>query len=200
MQKEEEGSNQALEEKPTEIFYPCRRGNHKICVGFVTRLKAVINCQCPCHVVPTIPLYKAIARQFERYKRSTTEEIEYDAEEQIETLVRNHLPHGSGFDSGFVFDFDESTLEPSECLKLTFAYHHMNENGYYCGWSYWTLTITPSLAMGYNFEIKADSDLTLIDDEDLDPDGFKEYADDTIAHCLDTQVPEYSVKKKEEGQ
>ncbi len=51
----------------------------------------------------------------------------------IDYLQRNHLPHGSGFDCG-------CKVVEEECvsgLKLVigFSYHHMDDNGYYDGWS-----------------------------------------------------------------
>ena len=56
-----------------------------------------------------------------------------------------HLPSGSGFDSGTTFDREESTPE-----KLIFhtSFHHMNEGGMYDGWTEHTVTVTPSFHLG----------------------------------------------------
>lgn len=57
----------------------------------------------------------------------------------IESLVKEHAPSGSGFDNGTRFDYDKSTG-----AKLIFhtSFHHMNETGYYDGWTEHTVTVT----------------------------------------------------------
>jgi hypothetical protein len=60
------------------------------------------------------------------------------------------LPHGSGIDSGIKFDSKNS--KPDR-LIFTFGFHHMNENGYYDGWTDHALIITPCLQDGYNLRI-----------------------------------------------
>jgi len=62
--------------------------------------------------------------------------------ERIETLVANHLPRGSGIDQYPTLDLDEST---EERLVFHFGYHHMNENGFYDGWTEHILIVRPSL-------------------------------------------------------
>lgn len=67
----------------------------------------------------------------------------------IDDICKNHLPHGSGFNQGTTLFYLESKPE-----KLVFIapFHHMNENGFYDGWSNLKIVITPSLQ--YNFNIK----------------------------------------------
>lgn len=93
--------------------------------------------------------------------------------ESISALVREHAPSGSGFDSGTVFDFDESTPE-----KLVFhtSFHHMTE-GMYNGWSDHTVTVKPSLV--FNFELKISG---------RDRDGVKDYIADMFQTFLSKQV------------
>jgi hypothetical protein len=71
-------------------------------------------------------------------------------EENIEKLVKNVMPSGSGFNKGTTLDLDKSTGE-----KLVFSadFHHMNEAGYYDGWSEHTVTVTASLTHGINLKI-----------------------------------------------
>ena len=71
-------------------------------------------------------------------------------EEEIERLVKAHLPSGSGLDAGVKFKLDLSSAD-----KLVFltAFHHMNENGCYDGWTNHGLTVRPSLAFGYDLKI-----------------------------------------------
>jgi hypothetical protein len=61
-----------------------------------------------------------------------------------------HLPHGSGLDCGVIFNFDESTPD-----KLVFMadFHHINDSGYYDGWSKHKVIITPSLQYGLSLRI-----------------------------------------------
>ena len=69
----------------------------------------------------------------------------------IDYLQRNHLPHGSGFDCG-------CKVVEEECvsglrLVLKFDYHHMNECGYYDGWSSHKAVVIPYFA-GISVTIK----------------------------------------------
>lgn len=59
----------------------------------------------------------------------------------LETAVKNFAPSGSGFDSGTILDEDASTDK-----KLVFrtAFHHMNETGYYDGWTWHTVIVRPA--------------------------------------------------------
>lgn len=57
--------------------------------------------------------------------------------------IMDTAPSGAGIDSGTKFDEDASTAE-----KLVFAvgFHHMNENGYYDGWTEHTIIVRPSFS------------------------------------------------------
>lgn len=70
-------------------------------------------------------------------------------ESTIESLVRDHMPSGSGFDSGTTLDMDASHAE-----KLVFhtSFHHMHDGGYYDGWTEHTITVTPSF-QGINLRV-----------------------------------------------
>ena len=63
-------------------------------------------------------------------------------EEKIETICRDFMPSGSGFDCGTKFNFELSKV--NQKLVFNSSYHHMNENGYYDGWSELTITVKPS--------------------------------------------------------
>lgn len=56
-------------------------------------------------------------------------------------LVDRYLPSGSGIDSGTKLDRDKTTAQ-----KLVFAmnFHHMNDGGYYDGWTEHELTVIPT--------------------------------------------------------
>jgi|SRR5579859_1715082 len=82
-------------------------------------------------------------------KRTDNSEWHDKHTDTIEHLVDNFLPHGSGYDSGTKIDLDRSHGE-----KLVFitSFHHMNDSGYYCGWTEHTVTVTPSFS-GINMRI-----------------------------------------------
>lgn len=67
----------------------------------------------------------------------------------IEQLCKDFMPSGSGFDSGTKIDLDASHAE-----KLVFhtSFHHMNDGGFYDGWTEHTVTVTPSFR-GINIRI-----------------------------------------------
>jgi hypothetical protein len=66
-------------------------------------------------------------------------------------LTREYLPRGSGFDNGTSFDEYEST--PDRLIFHT-EFHHMNDNGYYDGWTKHDVIVTPNLAHGINVIVK----------------------------------------------
>lgn len=94
--------------------------------------------------------------------------------ERIEQLTRDHLPAGSGFDSGCKFNFDESRPDR---LVISCDFHHMDENGFYCGWSNHSVVITPSLAFGFVLRITG-----------RDTRQIKDYISDTFNHALNAEV------------
>ena len=69
--------------------------------------------------------------------------------EMINGLVENG-PSGSGIDLGTKIDLK---LSHGEKLVLYTSYHHMNEGGMYDGWTEHKITVTPSLAFGFNLNI-----------------------------------------------
>lgn len=77
-------------------------------------------------------------------------EWEHNHTNTINRLVKKYLPSGSGFDNGTTIDLDASNRN-----KLVFntAFHHMNGGGYYDGWSYHTVTVTPDLSLGFNVKV-----------------------------------------------
>lgn len=97
-------------------------------------------------------LYQAISATLaaiENCEKSGNQEWLDKHESTIEKLICDYLPHGSGFDSGTILDREKSNPD-----KLVFHadFHHMDDNGYYCGWTEHEVIITPSLA--YEFHIK----------------------------------------------
>jgi hypothetical protein len=94
---------------------------------------------------------------------------------RILQLVKDHMPSGSGFDSGTVIDFDAST---SEKLVFDTSFHHMDEHGHYDGWTDHTVTVEPSLVYGF----------TLIDVSGQNRNDIKDYISETFDIVLTTEV------------
>lgn len=94
-------------------------------------------------------------------------------EGRIEELVSENMPSGSGFDAGTKIDF-----EASHGAKLVFttSFHHMNEVGYYDGWTEHTVTVTPSFT-GFNLRISG-----------RNRNDIKEYIGDVFHTALGVEV------------
>ena len=77
-------------------------------------------------------------------------ELDSARRDMIDSACRDYLPSGSGFDSGTNLDWNKSTAE-----KLVFetAFHHMDSNGFYSGWTHHTVTIRPSLVFGFTVTV-----------------------------------------------
>jgi len=65
--------------------------------------------------------------------------LEYN-DSEIEPFSRRWLPSGSGFDSGSQIDVGRSR---SDKLVLTTSFHHMNDAGYYDGWTNHEVIVKP---------------------------------------------------------
>ena len=55
-----------------------------------------------------------------------------------ENITLHHMPYGSGFDNGTKFVREKSN--PGKFVFET-SFHHMDGNGFYCGWTDHTVTI-----------------------------------------------------------
>ncbi len=98
-------------------------------------------------------LYRRLATLVSAYHRCVETKNtlwEEKHEEEIERLVKNFLPSGSGFDSGTTIDIDAST---GEKLVFTTSYHHMNDGGYYSGWTEHVVTVRASLQFDKDIKI-----------------------------------------------
>ncbi len=102
----------------------------------------------------------------------------------LDMIEREALPSGSGIDNGCTIDRDEST---GDRIIINLGFHHMDENGYYCGWSSHTATITASIAYGLMIDI--DSDFSGLDPDDIDEDTS--YLSGTLRHALEQPAPAY---------
>jgi hypothetical protein len=93
--------------------------------------------------------------------------------DSIDALVREHMPSGSGFDCGTKIDLDASHAEK---LVFTTSFHHMNDDGYYDGWTEHTVTVTPSFN-GFNLRIGG-----------RNRNDIKEYIHEAFSQALKTEL------------
>lgn len=68
--------------------------------------------------------------------------------EQRQDRITNILPSGSGFDSG------TKIVEASDSrIVFETAFHHINENGFYDGWTEHRVTVKPSFIFGFDITV-----------------------------------------------
>lgn len=87
--------------------------------------------------------------------------------------LTNLLPSGSGIDNGTRIDPSESHAEK---IVLLTAFHHMNDGGYYDGWTHHKIVVTPSFS-GINLRITG-----------RDLNGIKDYLYDVYEYALRQDV------------
>lgn len=121
-------------------------------------------------------LYQAIAtaivareNSYETYNQEWLENWENKLEE-----YQKLLPSGSGFDSGCEIDLDNSN---GERIRIKADFHHMNEHGFYDGWTEHTVTIRASLLFG--FEVRVNG---------VNRNNIKEYIQETFNHVMSMEV------------
>ena len=104
--------------------------------------------------------YQQLARALSWVERTTESKNPYrtNAEEAVERIMAS-APSGSGIDSGTKL-LDSVMAKPSKdygrmasAIRLQADYHHINEGGYYDGWTEHTIIIRPSLEYGFTMRI-----------------------------------------------
>jgi hypothetical protein len=99
-------------------------------------------------------LYQQFAQTFAALtacrERDLVSDWESTHQERLEQLCTTYMPSGSGFDAGTTFDDDASKPER---LVFNTAFHHMNNTGFYTGWTHHTVIVTASLVHGFTLRI-----------------------------------------------
>jgi len=132
------------------------------------------------------PVYNVLANKCRLLEQGSGwyDQIEY----QIESIMEEHFPSGSGFDSGCTLNLDDPK---GEKLIIDCPYHCMNDNGFYDGWVYPSVIITPSLCHDYNMRINwkgyGGKYKFLLD----------EYIGEVFTTCLDKEI-DYPIIKVDE--
>lgn len=98
------------------------------------------------------PLYARMAQSLEAMRNcerfGNAEWLAKHAERLAE--LSESLPHGSGLDGTVKLDTERS--KPDR-LVIVAEFHHMDDNGYYDGWTEHDIIVTPSLASKFNIRI-----------------------------------------------
>lgn len=97
-------------------------------------------------------------------------------EAAVDQLVKDFMPSGSGIDSGTKLDEAARTHNPAN-LYFTTAFHHMDENGGYDGWTEHRIIVSPSLQFGFNIKITG-----------RDRNEIKDYLHEIFSHALNREV------------
>lgn len=153
-------------------------------------------------------LYKRLARTvnaLQNCQKSKNEEWQEKHQETIDKLMEN-APSGSGIDCGTTLELDKCT---DNKLVFSLSYHHMNDQGYYCGWSEHTLEVTGNLMHG--IELNFNSDLSGVEleamipfDDDFDNEDTQEATQEDLEWVEEQtidylyEIYEYWLKEKPE--
>lgn len=99
--------------------------------------------------------------------------------------VMESAPSGSGIDNGTALipwaDMSKA-MRKSETIGFTFSFHHMDEHGFYDGWTDHKLYITPSFTSAFDMRITGP-----------DRNYIKEYLYELYQHWLTTEVDAYQI-------
>lgn len=90
---------------------------------------------------------------------------------RLDYIAHHLLPSGSGIDNGSKIDIDRST---EDSLWFTTAFHHMDEQGSYNGWTEHTVHVTPAFN-GMHITVGGP-----------DRNGIKDALAEEFFHCLST--------------
>ena len=116
-----------------------------------------------------LPLYKILARNLAIIDGANGGR----ASDRLDYIEKEFLPSGSGFDAGTKIERESSVNK----IVLLTSFHHMNENGYYDGWTEHKIIIKPCLQFGFTFTISG-----------RDKRQIKEYIEDMLQEILSREI------------
>ncbi len=99
------------------------------------------------------------------------------ATDRLNAIAENRLPSGSGIDAGTAIDLDASTPEK---IVFTTEFHHMNENGFYDGWTAHRITVRPAF------------DGIAVAVSGRNRNDIKEYLADVFSGCLQEPAAQFA--------
>lgn len=115
-----------------------------------------------------------IAQQLARCAHFKDRDVqrEQDIWDGLESYVHKNCLSGSGFDDGTRL----SATSTSKRLVFTTAFHHMDENGGYDGWTEHRVIVTPTF-QGFDIRVTG-----------RDRNGIKDYIGETFHHWLSSDA------------
>ena len=99
----------------------------------------------------TIPRYQALARCLDHIQRVEGDPKfaqALDASRERLGKLMETAPSGSGFDNGTTVE-----LGRNGTLLFNTSFHHMNDGGYYDGWTEHTVRVKPTLAWSFDLTV-----------------------------------------------
>lgn len=126
------------------------------------------------------PLYSVLAQKLAWEPPPNTPFVT-QRDREIKHLL-SLLPSGSGWDMGTRF----ASRSTRNRIVLYGSWHHMDENGFYCGWTDHKIIITPSLANGFNLRVTG-----------KDRNDIKSYLHELFNHALRQLVDEYPLSPEQ---
>lgn len=123
------------------------------------------------------PLYQLVASAITARNNcinSGNTEWKIKWENLLQSICVQCLPSGAGFDKGTRIDLEASS---DEQLVFRTEFHHMNDIGYYDGWTAHAITVTGSLQFGINVQISG-----------KDRNDIKEYIHEVFLSTLHTNT------------
>ena len=94
----------------------------------------------------------------------------------LDRLIKEHMPHGAGFDSQIALDDAASSRS---CLVFVGSFHPMDADGYYAAWVAYRVRVRPTWS-GVVVDVSADTD----------DDALTEHIGDTIHDALHETITE----------
>ncbi len=111
-------------------------------------------------------------------------ELVEEISSSIEGVGREYLLSGSGFDAGVTVSLDQSSRER---IVLLASYHHMDQEGYYCGWSSFKVIVLPAFLLpGFRVEISMISKSPEVSWMDIQCDWLEYWAECFMENLSDT--------------
>lgn len=122
-------------------------------------------------------IYHALTNVARTMKNPDALHSAVDYQTQMMDTLTKLAPSGSGFDRGTQFNV---TRSGDTRLVFNTAFHHMNEHGYYDGWTEHEVIVTPVLSIsGISVRVTG-----------KDKNNIKEYIHDTFYNWLKSDCPD----------
>ena len=130
----------------------------------------------PKPTVPMVSMVKFLAQSMQRAEHFDNKDDvrAKDIRDSLVSYVRKHGPSGSGLDAGTHLFVDTCRANK---LVFTTDFHHMNEHGYYDGWTQHKVIVLPTFD-GLDVRVSGKN-----------RNDIRDYLADLFAHWLGAEIP-----------